>query len=197
MPCAPLFPQARGKRREEALVVYGDAAYGKSENVRHVQEQGGESFLKVQSASARDGMFSKDDFHVDMKTGTVTCPAGVLVQIRTGKHRVGCARFQEHCTNCPQKPRCTTAATGRTVEIHRDEELVQAERKKQKELAWKRGYKSTRPKVERKIAHMMRRKHGGRRARVRGRERVAQDFSMLGAATNLLRLSVLLCKTAF
>ena len=45
--------------------------------------------------------------------------------------------------------------------------------------AWKAGYRATRPKVERKIGHLMRRRHGERRARVRGKARVAADFALL------------------
>ena len=52
-------------------------------------------------------------------------------------------------------------------------------------------YRATRPKVERKIAHLMRRRHGGRRARVRGQTKIAADFALLAAAVNLARLSVL------
>jgi hypothetical protein len=37
----------------------------------------------------------------------------------------------------------------------------------------------------------MRRRHGGRRARVRGKARVAAEFALLAAAVNLARLSVL------
>jgi hypothetical protein len=37
----------------------------------------------------------------------------------------------------------------------------------------------------------MRRRHGGRRARVRGRPKVDADFNLLAAATNLARLAVL------
>ena len=37
----------------------------------------------------------------------------------------------------------------------------------------------------------MRRRHGGRRARVRGRLRVDADFSLLSAAANLARLAKL------
>jgi len=37
----------------------------------------------------------------------------------------------------------------------------------------------------------MRRRHGGRRARVRGRTKVAADFSLLAAAVNLARFGVL------
>ncbi len=37
----------------------------------------------------------------------------------------------------------------------------------------------------------MRRRHGGRRARVRGQARVTADFALLAAAVNLARLGVL------
>jgi len=52
-------------------------------------------------------------------------------------------------------------------------------------------YRATRPKVERKLAHLLRRRHGGRRARVRGLVRVAQDFRLLAAAVNLARFATL------
>jgi len=45
--------------------------------------------------------------------------------------------------------------------------------------------------VERKIGNLMRRRHGGRRARVRGTTKVAADFALLAAAVNLARLGVL------
>jgi hypothetical protein len=61
----------------------------------------------------------------------------------------------------------------------------------QADPAWRADYTATRPKVERKIAHLMRRRHGGRRARVRGTTKVAADFSLLAAAVNLARLGVL------
>ncbi|MBA3782974.1 MAG: transposase [Nocardioides sp.] len=37
----------------------------------------------------------------------------------------------------------------------------------------------------------MRRKHGGRRARVRGLDKVGADFTLLAAAVNLARLAKL------
>jgi IS5 family transposase len=52
-------------------------------------------------------------------------------------------------------------------------------------------YRATRPKVERKLAHLVRRRHGGRRVRVRGLGKVAADFTLLAAAVNLARLGVL------
>ena len=61
----------------------------------------------------------------------------------------------------------------------------------QADPAWRADYTATRPKVERKIGHLMRRRHGGRRARVRGTTKVAADFALLAAAVNLSRLAVL------
>ena len=49
--------------------------------------------------------------------------------------------------------------------------------------------------MERQIGHLMRRRHGGRRARVRGCTKVAADFPLLAAAVNLARFGVLgLCQ---
>ena len=45
--------------------------------------------------------------------------------------------------------------------------------------------------MERKLAHLLRRCHGGRRARVRGLVRVTQDFKLLAAAVNFARFATL------
>ena len=71
-----------------------------------------------------------------------------------------------------------------------EQQLARA-RTRQADPAWKTDYTATRPKVERKIGHLTRRKHGGRRARMRGEDKVGADFSLLAAATNLARLAVL------
>jgi Transposase DDE domain len=60
-----------------------------------------------------------------------------------------------------------------------------AARARQRDPSWRADYRATRPKVERKLAHLLRRRHGGRRARVRGLVRVGQDFKLLAAAVNL------------
>ena len=69
--------------------------------------------------------------------------------------------------------------------------LAASARAAQADPAWVADYRATRPKVERKIGHLMRRRHGGRRARVRGTTKVAADFSLLAAAVNLARLGAL------
>ncbi len=69
--------------------------------------------------------------------------------------------------------------------------MLQAARRRQQDPAWRADYRAHRPTVERKLAHLLRRRHGGRRARVRGLVRVAQDWRLLAAAVNLARLAVL------
>jgi IS5 family transposase len=83
------------------------------------------------------------------------------------------------------------------VAIHPQEAALAAARAHQRDPAWLADYRATRPKVERKLAHLLRRRHGGRRARVRGLVRVGQDFRLLAAAVNLARFATLgLCSTA-
>jgi Transposase DDE domain len=78
----------------------------------------------------------------------------------------------------------------RTITIGPHEARLTAARQAQARPAWQADCKATRPKVERKTGHLMRRRHGGRRARVRGRVKVAAGFALLAAAVNLARLAV-------
>jgi len=171
--------------------IYGDAAYGTAENIEMIEQAGGESFLKVQVASNRNGYFAKGDFKIDLEQGAVNCPNGERVSIRRRADGSGFASFGSRCKSCPLAAQCTGSKKGRTISIHAHEQTIEQQREKQRSPEWKREYRATRPKVERKLGHMMFRRHGGRRARVRGLERVGQDFSILAAAINLHRLAVL------
>lgn len=176
---------------EQPVEVYGDSSYGTAELVERVEAAGAEANLKVQAPSAHDGLYTKDAFVVDLDARTVTCPAGRLVEIRATKDGGGLAAFGVGCLTCPQRAHCTTSKEGRNVRLHPREATLQRARRRQQSEAWKQRYRGTRPKVERKIAQLMLRRHGGRRARVRGVERVGQDFALLGAAVNLRRLAIL------
>jgi hypothetical protein len=176
---------------EGGLAVYGDAAYGAGELLAKLEKAGTEIKIKVQPPPVQGGRFAKDRFAVDLSAGTVSCPNGVTVKIRPAKAGGGTAVFGTACAGCPLAAQCTSSKDGRTVAISRYEaELVRA-RAARADPAWLADYKATRPKVERKIGHLMRRRHGGRRARVRGQHKVAADFSLLAAAVNLARFGAL------
>jgi len=89
------------------------------------------------------------------------------------------------------RARCTSSTQGRSISVGYYEAELAENRRRQKEPARAADYRATRPKVERKLGHLMRRRHGGRRARVRGLTRVGADFSLLAAGQNLARLGVL------
>jgi len=174
----------------EPLTVYGDAAYGAGEVLAALGDAGALSRVKVQPANGVPGHFTKDDFTIDLAAATVTCPAGRVA--RFARHGAGFeARFRSNCATCPLAPRCTTATDGRRVKVGPHEALLTAGRAASRDPAWLVDYRATRPKVERKLAHLVRRRHGGRRARMRGRQKVGADFTLLAAAVNLARLAVL------
>ena len=173
--------------------VYADAAYGSGELLGQLDGAGIYNGIKCQPPAAVKGCFPKDRFAIDLDARTVTCPAGGTVPIRiSGRSRhAGEARFGAACRTCPLAAQCTGAKDGRTITIGPHEARLAAARIRQADPAWKADYRATRPKVERKIAHLMRRRHGGRRARVRGLAKVTADFALLAAAVNLARLGVL------
>jgi hypothetical protein len=173
------------------LECYGDAAYGNAKLIERVEAAGGEANFKVQVARGRDGKFGKEQFDIDLEKKTVTCPAGRLVVIGTVGQAGATVNFGEHCKDCPLREQCTQSKQGRTIHLHPKEETLQRHRRRQRSPNWKQRYRATRPKVERKIGQLMRRRHGGRRLRMRGCERNAHDFAMLGAAHNLKRLATL------
>jgi hypothetical protein len=184
------LPQGHGEPAAQA-VVYGDSAYGTGAHLAWLEQQRLTPMVKTQVPTAPGGRFAKDQFRIDLQAGTVTCPARVTVAIRPARRGGGRARFGRACSVCPLRDACTSSARGRVVAIHPQEAELTTARARQRDPAWLADYRATRPKVERKLAHLLRRRHGGRRARVRGLVRVAQDFKLLAAAVNLARLATL------
>ena len=154
--------QAEDEQAEQAeqaehgrLSVYGDAAYGSGELLDTLERSDAEINCKVQPPHAPGGRFSKATFAVDLDTGTVSCPAGHTVTLTPVKHGQ-LARFAGLCTSCPLAAQCTTSHSGRTIHIGRYERQLARARERQSDPAWTQNYKQTRPKVERKIAHLTR-----------------------------------------
>src|SRR5450755_2504409 len=174
----------------EPLSVYGDSAYGAGSVLDTLEHADAEIMCKVQAPNAPGGRYAKDAFGIDLTAGTVTCPAGQTAPLRQVKDGQ-IAHFGQACRSCPLAERCTTSSSGRSIEVGVYEQQLQRARTRQTDPAWKADYTATRPKVERKISHLMRRRHGGRRARVRGHTKVDADFSLLAAAVNLARLATL------
>jgi hypothetical protein len=180
-----------GQSGESTPAVYGDNAYGTGDMHERLEDAGIESKCKTQQPTAAGDMFAKDRFAIDLDLDHVTCPNGVTRSIRRGKDGTGIAYFGNACVDCPLRAQCTKSTAGRTIAVGLHERQLAAARARQAHPEWIADYRATRPKVERKIGHLMRRKHGGRRARVRGTTKIAADFALLAAAVNLARLATL------
>jgi hypothetical protein len=195
----PLAPTAALAARDgpqgPTPTVYGDSAYGTGPLLASLHTASIDPRVKIQAAVAPKGHFTKDQFQIDLAAGTVTCPAKRTAPILYNpnpRHRHhGQASFAPACTTCPLRGQCTSAAAGRTITITAYEQELAAARARQADPDLAADYRATRPKVERKLAHLVRRRHGGRRVRVRGLAKVAADFNLLAAAVNLARLGVL------
>ena len=171
--------------------VYGDSAYGSGPFLDHLAGAGLDSRCKTQPPTAAGGLFAKDAFAVDLQAATVTCPNGVTAPIRRGTKGEGIAYFGTVCADCPLRAQCTKARDGRSITVGVHEQRLTDARAAQQDPDWQADYRATRPKVERKLGHLMHRKHGGRRARMRGKTKIDADFNLLAAAHNLARLAVL------
>jgi len=171
--------------------VVGDSAYADGATRKHLEDEGYELVSKTPPARNNSGGFTKDAFVIDPEASTATCPAKHTVAIRPARGGGGRASFAPHCGDCPLRAQCTNSAKGRTITIHPHETLLRRARQEQKEPEWAERYRADRPIVERKIAHLVRRAWGGRRARTRGRVRVATDVDTRAGAINLARLAML------
>jgi len=172
-------------------VVVGDSAYADGATREDLAENGFDLRAKCPPVRNSTGGFAKDRFDVDLDHQTVTCPADHNVPIRFTARGDGKASFKGHCKHCPLRDQCTPSRRGRTITIHPQEAFLQTARAEQADPAWQANYRADRPIVERKIAHLVRRAWGGRKARTRGLKRVATDLDTRAAAINWARLATL------
>lgn len=168
--------------------VYGDAAYGAGPQLADLEDRDLDARVKTPPPARPAGKFSKDDFDIDLEDDTVTCPAGQSAPITRAGDGSGVARFTDCCHHCPLRAQCTDATRGREINIHPHEALLARQRARVADPDWAADYRATRPKVERKLAHLLRR---GRRARRCGQQRVDADWTLLAGAINLARLATL------
>jgi hypothetical protein len=124
------------------------------------------------------GLFTKEQFRIDLRNRRVTCPAGETTNIFPS----GSAWFSvESCTSCPLKPKCTKGAF-RSITIHPQEQLLAQLRRRRRTRAGRQELRK-RVAVEHSLAHVGRIQ--GHRARYRGARKNELDLNCVAALTNL------------
>ena len=138
--------------------VYGDNAYGTGEFQDRLDRAGIESRCKTQPAGRPAGVFAKDRFGIDLDADTVRCPAGHTAPIIARPQRRRHRRFGAGCAGCPLR----AAVHHRPGRTHRQRRRPRGGNSPRpgpgnSDPDWIADYRATRPKVERKIGHLMRR----------------------------------------
>ena len=165
--------------------VLGDSAYATGDMLAVLDAKQWTPLVKpwpIRPAVA--GGFSIDEFTPDPTAGTLTCPAGITKTITKTRKAV----FGIACRACPLRQRCTSAAKGRTIQIHEHDLLQRRHRQRATDQAFQDTYRQHRPMVERSIAWLTR---GNRRLRYRGVTKNNNWLHHRVAAINLRRLLTL------
>jgi IS5 family transposase len=168
----------------------GDTAYGRPA-LRAAMRERGTAVLAPVTVPHNRGLFTKDDFRIDLQVRHCTCPAGQAGRpIINQDGDLAGFRFQlKTCAACPLRPHCTTSKRhGRTVDVRPDEAAYRALRAEQATDAWKADYR-VRPRVEHKISELVH--HGIRQARYLGLAKTQLQLLFTAAVVNLKRLGVL------
>lgn len=166
--------------------LHHDLGYLHSPVLAEVLSNGGDVVSKPWPAKGRDGRLGKEDFQLNIRHRTVTCPAGQTKPFRLGQVVVFDA---EACGRCRFREQCTTApdGKGRTLSIAKDEPLQQRLRRR---VATKLGRARLRQRVcvEHRLAHVSQRQ--GRRARYRGTRKNLMDLRRTAAILNLEQIQL-------
>ena len=168
---------AQGIRFAEA---HFDRGYMGSPTVAELVAEGAEILCKPWKARNGD-LFAKEDFILDLRVKTITCPAGCTEPIEFGKT----VQFNPAgCDACPLRSQCTTArpGNGRSVSILEDERLQKRLRTMSKCKAGRQRFRE-RVLVEHSLAHVGQRQ--GTRARYMGTRKNLYDLRRAALIQNL------------
>jgi len=185
-----LVKQSEENMGMEVEETIGDCAYGDG-TTRQAFADAGRTLVARVPARPNKGYFAKDDFQIDLESGTCTCPAGVVTRVkcRLKSHPDGKGGWQRPwgfvfdaavCEACALRAECVASkkGRGRTVSLHPQEALLQQARALQQSEAFA-GYQKRRQVSEHRLARLV--QLGIRRARYFGR--VKTLFQVLLAAT--------------
>lgn len=167
--------------------LYGDTAYSDMDEIKKREDET-EFCVKVRGAVNKDGMFTKDEFEIDIEEGKVTCPAGNVATFDSNKEinesglTIG---FGKACKDCPLRESCTKSKNGRQITINKNESDILSAKEYQKTEEFKKDY-AKRSNGERTISELT--KHGSRNGRYIGLHKTKWQALMAAINNNIKKL---------
>jgi len=188
-----LAQQAQANTHLELEAALGDCAYGTGPNRERFAEAG-ITLLAKEPARPETGLFTKDDFDIDLQAMSCRCPTGQVTttlvnagfEVSKAGERTRLKAFQfskAQCGSCPLRAGCYKGKqAGRLVRLNPYEALHQAARK------WQHSdefavFREQRQVVEHRLARMM--QLGMRQARYFGTAKTLFQALMVATVANL------------
>jgi transposase len=195
----PMLEKAQEVLQSEHLTGLADMGYFSGEQARQAEEKGFEIYVPVPErgeAAAKDGRFTRDQFHYDTETDRYCCPQGeVLVpcgglQERDGKRIQAYKSKVSVCKACPLRSSCLSPKS-RYKKIERWEHEGVVERHKLRMKNAGPAMKTRSQLVEHPFGTLKHRA-GIHHFLVRGLEKCRGEFGLMVLCYNLTRVLNLL-----
>ncbi len=195
-PALVAIQEATGKLPE---MMSADNGYMSGDNLQALEESPVEPYIATDKGEKKNKISLDDserklvkaDFDYDETTNTFTCPGQQkLVVVSQGKD--GCQTYQgdiEVCNDCPYKSRCCQSNKGeaRTITTDGKEPLRQQMNNRMEKEESKAIYKKRKVIVEPVFGQI--KNSGFRGFSVRGKEKVAGEFSLVCATHNIKKIT--------
>lgn len=171
-----LLQQVSAYGRIEILDI--DRGYLASPAVHALHRSGVAVHSRAWQTKRKDGLFSKEHFHLNLRTRRVTCPAGKTAEISA----LGRSCFSlRDCRPCRMKSKCTTAPC-RSIQVHPAEDLLVKLRRRTRTSSGRAALR-VRTTVEHRLARIG--AIQGDQARYFGARKNELDLNRAAAVANL------------
>jgi len=201
LPALKAIQETTGRLPEQ---MSADNGYMSGDNLQALAESTIDAYIATDKGEKKhqspldesDRKLSKSDFSYHEENNTFTCPGGqTLNLVRQSKD--GDRIYQgnaDRCAKCPYQPRCCQSQKGeaRTINTDDKEPLRQQMNVKMEQQASKDIYSKRKVIVEPVFGQL--KNSGFRGFSVRGKEKVAGEFSLLCATHNIKKIVKVLAK---
>jgi len=197
-----LIKQEEAAQHNDVEALSIDGAGFRGELLREWQDKAGLAlavYVPPTQLPQPNGRFVASDFILDETGKRLTCPGGKQTGARVRNRKDTGWRYEfarTACANCPLRSQCLGSGDqkrARQVDKN-DYEAEYAAARAKVDTPEYAAVRHQHPGIERKLSEFVRR-HGGRYARYRGRERVGIQYYLTGLVINIKRMVRLLRPT--